>query len=59
MVFVEEGDRVDANAVDASVDSAAAMSELPRHHSTASAVQEDQVGDGPGDVVSKREKTGL
>lgn len=43
MVFVEEGDRVDANAVDASVDSAAAMSELPRHHSTASAVQEDQV----------------
>lgn len=57
MVFVEEGDRVDANAVDASVDSAAAMSELPRHQSTASAVQEDQVGDGPGDVVSKREKT--
>jgi hypothetical protein len=57
MVFVEEGDRVDANAVDASVDSAAAMSELPRHHPTAAAVQEDQVGDGPGDVVSKREKT--
>ena len=42
MVFVEEGDRVDAN-VDADA-GAAALSELPRHHSTASAVQEDQVG---------------
>lgn len=42
MVFVEEGDRVDGPAqFDSSVE--AAMAELQRHHSTASAVQEDQV----------------